>query len=34
MQALRLTFAITAVIVYILVFPHVINRYKFFINRE
>jgi uncharacterized membrane protein len=34
MQIFRLVFAIIAIIVYILIFPHVINRYKFFIDRE
>ncbi len=34
MQTLKLTFAIIAVIVYILIYPHVINRCKFYLDQQ
>ncbi|MGA2666890.1 MAG: hypothetical protein ABSE91_02250 [Patescibacteria group bacterium] len=34
MQTFKLTFAIIAVIVYILIYPHLINRCKFYLNQQ
>ena len=34
MQSFRLVLALVAIIIYIFIFPHVINRYKSFIEKE